>query len=573
MQFKSMLRAAPALAAAALMAAPGLAQAQNDAGQADLILTNAHVITVDANDTVAQAVAIRDNRILAVGSAADVLALRGAETEIKDLGGRTVMPGFIDAHTHINGMARVEAFSVNIQVPPLADADAIVQVLVDRARDLPAGTWIWGQGTFNQVMPTRAQLDAALPDHPVRLDWSAHDHVINHRAATLMGMDASFPDPTGMGRFERTAEGEVSIIRDAPAPWPYRYVLEGKDLENGVEAILRDFFLKKGVTTVFDHVDRPTMVAMQSLRDQGRLPTRIRASYFLRPAGDKLEISGDSTVLAPGLRTGFGDDWLELGALKLAVDGVWGTTAYVYEPVWEGSGTSWVPDNHGGSNWTEEQLSAAIASAYRDGWQIQVHANGDRAQDITLDAYEAAQAAYPRTDPRFRIEHFAHFLTLDDRTERRLERMRALNVIPSMQVAFLWRLTDVNVQEPNVQFFPLRRLIDLGLHPAGGVDTIGTQNFATSPFFSISRGVLRDTKYGTVTQADQAITVMEGIRMFTIWAAESGFMEDDRGSVEAGKLADLIVLDRNPLAIPATELEDIQIDLVLVDGKTVHQRP
>jgi predicted amidohydrolase YtcJ len=124
-----------------------------------------------------------------------------------------------------------------------------------------------------------------------------------------------------------------------------------------------------------------------------------------------------------------------------------------------------------------------------------------------------------------------------------------------------------------VQFFPLRRLIDLGLHPAGGVDTIGTQNFATSPFFSISRGVLRDTKYGTVTQADQAITVMEGIRMFTIWAAESGFMEDDRGSVEAGKLADLIVLDRNPLAIPATELEDIQIDLVLVDGKTVHQRP
>src|SRR5690606_16238207 len=144
--------------------------------------------------------------------------------------------------------------------------------------------------------------------------------------------------------------------------------------------------------------------------------------------------------------------------------------------------------------------------AHRDGWRVQVHANGDRAQDMVLDAFEAALNEVPREDPRFRIEHFAHFLTLDhERTDRRLQRMIDLGVIPSMQVAFLWRLTDVNVQEPDVQFFPLRRLIDMGMRPPGGVDTVGTQNFATSPFFSISRAVMRDTKYGTVVQPEQAI--------------------------------------------------------------------
>lgn len=570
MKLKTNIQTISLTAALAVLAMPGAAVAGD---KADLILTNATVITVDEHDTIAEAIAIRDNRILGVGTAEEIFALRDDRTQVQDLGGRTVLPGFIDAHTHVNGMARVEAFSVNIQVPPLLGPEDIVRVLVERAAELPPGTWIWGQGTFNQVMPTREQLDAALPDHPVRLDWSAHDHMINHRAAQIMGMTSEYPEPTGMGRFERTADGEVAIIRDAPAPWPYRFVLEGEDLKKGLETILTDFFLEKGVTSVFDHVDRPTMVALQALREEGRLPVRIRASYFARPAGDKSELGGDLGIFSSGVRSNMGDDWLEMGAVKFAVDGVWGTTAYVYEPVWEGSGTSWIPHNHGGTNWDPEVLKSLIIQAHREGWQIQVHANGDRAQDITLDAFEAAQAAAYRPDPRFRIEHFGHFVQMDgERTQRRLDRMKSLNVIPSMQVAFLWRLTDRNVEEPNIQFFPVRRLIDHGLRPAGGVDTVGTQNFATSPFFSISRAVLRATKYGTVTQPEQAITVMEGIKMFTRWAAEAGFAEDDRGSLEAGKLADLIVLDRNPLQTAPTELETIQVDQVMVDGRFVHHR-
>lgn len=146
-------------------------------------------------------------------------------------------------------------------------------------------------------------------------------------------------------------------------------------------------------------------------------------------------------------------------------------------------------------------------------------------------------------------------------------------MIPSPQIAFLWRLTDVNVKEPDMQFFPLRRLIDLGLHPAGGVDTVGTQNFATYPLFSIQRAVVRDTKYGTRVQPEQAIRVMEGIRMFTIWAAEANFLETRLGSIEVGKLADLVVLGADPLAADPRKLSEIPVDMTMLDGKVVYSRP
>lgn len=539
---------------------------------ADLIFVNAHVITVDPNDTIAEAVAVRGNVIAAVGDTDDILRLRGANTRVVDVGGRTILPGFIDAHSHIEGMANVETYSVNIQVPPLSGPDAIIDVLRARAAEVPAGTWIWGQGTFNQVMPTREQLDDALPDHPVRLDWSAHDTLINHRAAQIMGLDASYPEPTGMGRYERTATGEVMIIRDAPAPWPPQARLQGAELEAGMEMILRDFYLEKGVTTVYDHVTTAGTRALHNLQAAGRLPTRVTLSYFVRPRGDKLYPDGDRSVLELEGHTGDGDQWLRLGTVKIPVDGVWGTTAYTYHEAWDGSGTTWIPDNHGGTPWTQEELNDIVLQAVRGGWQVQTHANGDRAQDMILDAYAAALAAEPNADPRFRIEHFAHFLVRDERTDQRLQRMLDMGVIPSVQVAFLWRLTDTNVQEPDVDFFPLRTLIDRGMHPALGVDTVGTQNFATSPFFSIERAVHRDTKYGTITQPQFAITPMEAIRGFTIWAAEAGFTEDTRGSLEVGKLADLIVVSENPLTVPSDQIDEIDVDITVIDGRIAYER-
>ncbi|MBX9663406.1 amidohydrolase family protein [Novosphingobium sp.] len=175
---------------------------------ADLVIVNGKIVTVDRLDRVVRAVAVRGNRIVAVG---DVRRWRGPRTRVIDLKGRTMLPGFIDAHSHVGGMAEVEAHTVDIQVPPLKDGAAVIARLKEKAARMPPGAWLVGNGTYNQLMPTREALDAAFPDNPVDLRWSAHDHLINHKAAQVMGLDRSFPDPPAgtASRFERTAEGEV----------------------------------------------------------------------------------------------------------------------------------------------------------------------------------------------------------------------------------------------------------------------------------------------------------------------------------------------------------------------------
>jgi len=548
--------------------------AASEHGFADLVLKNGKVIAVDAQDTIADAVAVQGNRIVAVG---DVSSWEGPQTHIVDLKGRALLPGFIDAHSHVEGMADTEAHFVFIQVPPLKDGEAIIEVLKRAQATRPAGAWIIGQGTYNQVMPTRAQLDAAFPDNPVRLDWSAHDKLINHKAAMVMGMTKDFPDPgPGVaGRYERLANGEVVIVRDAPAPWPKEQEFTFPQLKEGVRQILEKFYLEKGVTTVSDMSSPQTYRAYQQLRSEGHLPTRVRINYFITngahpgPMGTRLTAKD---LAQTGLFTGFGDDWIRVGAIKIILDGVWGTTAAVYRPFWNGSGTTWIPNNHGGTSWTQEQLNEAVLEAHEAGWQVQIHANGDRAQDMVLDAYEAAQRAFPREDARDRIEHFGHFMQKDERTPQRLERMARDGVIPSPQPAFLWRLTNVNIKEPDITFFGMKTLISHGFHPAGGVDTIGTQNFATRPLFSIARAVRRDTKYGAIVQPDEAISVMDGIRMYTIWSAYANFLEKKLGSIEVGKLADFVVLHSDPFTTPIERLSGIPVDITVLDGKIAYTR-
>jgi predicted amidohydrolase YtcJ len=541
---------------------------------ADLVLRGGKVITVDGQDRIAEAVAVTANRITAIGSTGEIARLVGPQTRVIELNGRTLLPGFIDAHSHVEGLAESEHAMVPIQAPPLKGAAEIIAKLKERAARVPPGTWIVGQGTYNQVMPTREELDRNFPDNPVVLRWSAHDWLLNHKADEKADLNPATPDPKGAGRIERTAKGEPMILRDAgidlhlPRP-TYQQMREW------IPASLRDFYLKRGVTTVYDMSSPETAYRIyREARDHNELPVRLVLSYIVGVP----DISGttadlEDAMLHSGLRTGFGDDWLRLGAIKIILDGVWGTTAAVYKPVWEGSGTTWVPNNLGGVSRTQEVLNKQILEAHKAGWQVWVHANGDRAQDMVLTAVEEAQKAFPRVDARHRIEHFGHFLTQDpQRTEERLARMKRDNVIPSPQVAFLWRLTDENLKEPDVKFFPMATLIKMGFHPPGGSDTLGTQNFATNPLFSISVAVNRKTKYGSPANPEEAISRMDAIRMFTIWAAYGGFQEKTRGSIETGKLADLVVLSGDPLTVPAEHILDLNVDYTILDGKITYQR-
>ena len=547
---------------------------QRDAAVADVVFRGGTVITVDPQDRMASAAAVVGNRIAAVGSEQEINRFVGPRTRVIDLKGRALLPGFIDSHSHVEGLAVSEQLYVPIQAPPLKDANEIVAKLKARAAQLPPGTWIVGQGTYNQLMPTREQLDRELPHHPVVLRWSAHDLLINHMANEMAGLGRGTPEPKGMGRIERAPNGEPAILRDAdvelPLPKP-----TADQLRQWLPLTLRDFYLKRGVTTVYD-MSSPE-VAHKIYRDlaaKGQLPVRLRLNYIVG-ANDLNGGRNDTlgALLRDRVRPDSGDDWIRIGALKIIFDGVWGTTAAVYRPAWEGSGTTWVANNVGGVSRTQEVLNKQVVEGHKAGWQIWVHANGDRAQDMVLTAYEAAHQAMPRADARHRIEHFAHFLSDDAaRTDERLSRMRRANVIPAPQVAFLWRLTDQNIKEPGVKFFALATLLKRGFHPSGGSDTLGTQNFATNPWFSIATAINRKTKYGATVQPEEAIPVMDAIRMQTIWAAFAGFQERDKGSIEVGKLADLVVVSEDPLKIGRERLGQVQTDITMIDGRIAYER-
>ncbi len=547
---------------------------QRDVPVADIVFRGGPVITVDPQDRVASAVAIAGNRIAAVGSEQEINRFVGPRTRVVDLNGRALLPGFIDSHSHVEGLAISEQLYVPIQAPPLKDANEIIARLKARAAQLPPGTWIVGQGTYNQVMPTREQLDRELPQHPVVLRWSAHDLLINHMANEMAGLGRGTPNPTGMGRIERAPNGEPAILRDAgiepPLPRP-----SVEQLRQWLPSTLRDFYLARGVTSVYD-MSSPDVAhkIYQELNAKRQLPVRLRLNYIVGAAdlnGGKSDTL--TALLRDRVRPESGDDWIRIGALKIILDGVWGTTAAVYRPAWEGSGTTWTANNVGGVSRTQDVLNKQVVEGHKAGWQMWIHANGDRAQDMVLTAYEAAQQAMPRPDARHRIEHFAHFLTQDaSRTDERLTRMLRGKIIPAPQVAFLWRLTDQNLKEPDVKFFALATLLERGFHPSGGSDTLGTQNFATNPWFSIATAVNRKTKYGATVQPKEAIAVMDAIRMQTIWAAFAGFQEKDKGSIEVGKLADLVVVSENPLKIAAERLGQVQTDITVIDGRIAYQR-
>jgi predicted amidohydrolase YtcJ len=298
----------------------------------------------------------------------------------------------------------------------------------------------------------------------------------------------------------------------------------------------------------------------QELRDSGELPVRLSISYFIGP-GYAFELAD---LLKTGLRTGMGDDWLKVGAVKIILDGA-GVSAATYDPH---PGTT---GNRGTLSRTPELLAEQVLAAHQAGWQIWIHAIGDRAQDLALDALEAALAKHPRPDARHRIEHFGNAVVAKG-AEERFQRMERSKIIPVPEPSFLWASTGARRPRPGVTSYAIKTLIERGFHPPGNSDTLGTMTRAINPWFPISRAVLRTSRDGTEVDPHEAITVMDGIRMHTLWAAESGFEEDTKGSIEVGKLADLVVVSEDPLKVTPDRILDLRCEMTVVDGKVAFRR-
>ena len=531
--------------------------------RADLIFTNGVVHTVDATNSIAEAVAVSDGRILAVGSNATVASSAGPSTRRVDLAGRSLTPGFIDAHHHFVGIGGSQD-GVNCKAPGMQSVRAIVEEVRKKAESLPAGAWIRGSGWDQTRLaegrhPNRHDLDQVSPNHPVMLVRTC-GHIVsfNTRAMELAGLAPDARDPEG-GRYDRDGAGKLIGVAYERACGPIHAAAAPtrEELRRNLKAA-NAAVLASGLTSIHDAggmAGAPIDIAKE-LVDAGELNVRIYAFVTVN-AADHPHIG----ILQTGFRTGFGDEQLRIGAFKVVTDGSSsGPTAATREPYASNS------DDRGIAYWAQSGLDDLIGRAHRAGWQCTVHAVGDRAIEQTLDAMARAQAEHPREGLRHRIEHCG--ITPPDLQRR----VRLQGIVPAMQPAFFWEFGDGYIRNYGREragvMFPAKSLLEAGVVVAGSSDSPVTDY---RPLFGIEQARTRATSGGDVCGPNERVDLTTAIRMHTINGAYASFEEKIKGSIEAGKLADLAVASADLRAVPVTELRDLPIAMTLVGGRLAYE--
>jgi predicted amidohydrolase YtcJ len=528
---------------------------------ADLILTNGRIYTVDDGRPVADAMAVRGGRVAFVGSQRGALALRGPSTRIIDLDGRTVIPGMVDAHAHLLGLGQALR---TVDLVGTRSYDEVIARVTARAREVPAGSWIQGRGWdqndwADTRFPTHDALSRAVPEHPVYLTRvDGHAALVNARAMREAGLTSASTDPPG-GRIERDPGGAPSgVLVDAAMGLVSRTIpaMTRDEIRAATLAAIREAN-RWGLTGIHDAgVERTTIDVYEALAREGRYDLR---NYVM--------IRSDDSTLAHYFRRGpqsaLHDGRLWIRAIKISADGALGSRgAALLEPY------SDEPAHSGLILTPPERIRAVAERALRAGFQLNVHAIGDRGNRVVLDAYEAALSAVPMADHRFRVEH-AQILHHAD-----IPRFAELDVIPSMQSvhqtsdmywagsrvgparllgAYAWRsLLATGVVIPNGSDFPVE---------------------AVNPLLSFHAAVTRqdgnDWPVGG-WYPEQKMTRDEALKSMTIWPAYAAFQERDLGSLSPGKYADFVILDRDIMTVAESEILGAKVLGTYIGGRAVH---
>jgi len=520
----------------------------------DLILYNGNILTVNEREPRAQALAIAHDRFLAVGRDSDVLNLASAATKKIDLGGKTVTPGFIDAHSH---PAEAGLMHLRMVDCDLRSISAIQAALRERTAKTPPGEWVLGfkydDTKTEEGRPlTVADLDAAVPDHPVHIQHrGGHTTYSNSLAFRKVGIGEKTPDPPGgkidhdpaTGRLSgRVAESANALFEKAI---PQNFTRD--DHREGVKLISK-MLARTGITSATEAQGTPTdLRAYQDAHESGDL--LYRAYCFIN-------FHYLDAMIAAGTRTGLGDEWVRVGAVKLVCDGsISERTARLSAP-YEGR-----PDDYGILVMTEEELYTHGRKAHLAGWQIGTHANGDVAIDTTLRVYERLQKENPRRDPRFRLEHCT--VVNDDL----IARIKALGAIPTPFSTYVYyhgeKMRYYGAERLN-HMFALRSFIDAGIRPTQASDYPPGEFI---PMMALQSEVTRTDMKGNVWGPKQRITVEEAIRVGTLNGAYASYEENLKGSIEVGKLADLVVLGRDPLKENPSTLVTIPVERTMAGGR------
>lgn len=533
----------------------------------ELILFGGVIHTLWPEQPRCSAIACLDGRVLALGDDESVLALAGPRTRRVDLAGRTVIPGINDAHNH---MLELGLKLRKLQVEHCTSIAEMVRLVAEAAERTPPGEWIvgegWNESLFSEGrLPNRHDLDAATTRHPVLLKRFFNMDVVNSYALQLAGVGAHTPDPQG-GKLEREADGHPDGILRASAKTLVRQLIPLPGPDECVAALeaAGNAYLAVGITSILDPgLEAYEMRAYLQARREGRLLVRVNLMpswHGFRDYETREQLDARSNEL--GVFSGLGDEWLSLGALKMAVDG--GTTshtAWMFQPF---LGEEKVYDFN---RLDPEDLREFFAQGHALGWDIGIHAIGDRAHHESAAAFADVLAASPRQDHRHNLIH-AYFASPES-----LDQMARYQIGAVIQPTFIYYEGDDLFRDVGpelaARYKPARTYLDRGIPLIATSDIPSTVHY--NPFIGLYSLVTRKTWKGTLIAPQEAISREEALYAYTAAGAWLSREERIKGPLAPGFLADLAVLDRDYFSCPEEEIKAIKVDITVVGGKIAYE--
>ena len=571
------------LFAASFLALPSLVLA---ADPADLIVYKAKVVTVDAKFSVAEAIAVKDGRIVFVGSDAEALKHKGPNTKLIDAGGKTILPGLSDSHTHPTGAATSE---LGDPLPLLRSIPEVQAHIKKRAAELPAGQWIVLRYVFPTRLqearfPTKAELDEVSPNHPV-LYHAGPAGITNSMGLKVSGITKDTPHPKNGMVVKDPKTGEpTGMLRNAYG------VLKGVpgdgaglSAEKRRDAVKKLFTLynERGLTSIADrNAGRGDLDLYLGLQKANELTVRVNVARSFGAGGTRDEIARRFEELpgkdGRGGPTGTGDEWVRIGPIKMFLDGgMLNGSAYMREPWPKGPTYAVTEDDYRGLLFIQpEQLKIVVEEAAKHKWQVTAHTAGEGAMDNLLDAYEFVDRLTPIEEMRYCITH-ANFPS-----QQNLERCKKLGVCADVQPAWLWKdgHTLLNVLGPKRMrwFQPYKSWLEYTTVGGGSdhmlrFDPLDSTN-PWDPWLAIWVTLTRKLERGGVLEPNEALTREQALRLYTINNAYLHREEKEKGSLEVGKLADFIVIDRDYLNCPVDEIRTMKVLTTFVNGKLVWEK-
>ncbi len=530
---------------------------------ADIILTNGSVITVDAKNTINEAVGIKGNKIIFTGTAEEAKQFTGDNTKVIDLKGRSAVPGFIESHIH-SAVMGVNSLAIDCRPSAVSSVEDIVEAVYERAKDTPKGEWIRGWGYNDQYLkenrhPDKWDLDKAAPDHPVMLTRVCN-HISTYNTQAINRAGITPTDEYSPVTFTRK-NGEISgvMLEEAHFAMFKVAMLSEEEMEAGMVAAY-DKLVKEGITSVHDSggYGPAQFRAMQNAIAAGKF--RIRMYPMIFSFAENLKLNDD--FLKVGIHSGIGNEHFKIGPLKLMIDGSSsGPTAATIAPY------AIDPNNHGILSHPQEVVDDYVMRGVAGDWQITSHAVGDMGVTYIVNAIEKAMNAYPNKKHRHRIEHCGMV------NEDLLTRIKDLGIVPICNPIFLYEFGDGYItnygKETAYRMFTAGSFIDRGIISAGASDCPIT---FSDPLMGMHLAVNRETQGGQVINPDERIKPMEALRMFTYNGAYASREEDIKGSIETGKLADITVLDQDFTKVDPGKIWDVKVDMTIIDGVIEYEK-